>query len=171
MTNTWVHPQLSTRLLQDLTKRYMTNTWVHPQLSTRLLQDLTKSYMTNTWVHPQLSTRLLQDLTKSYMTSTWVHPQLSTRLLQDLTKSYMTNTWVHPQFFVIHLFSFLCGVFVLFLSVFILCIVPNVVYVSGLSLLDSHFNIPLRSSKTNLSFHVNRCFTLMDFKCNHFLAM
>jgi hypothetical protein len=91
--------------------------------------------------------------------------------LQDLTKSYMTNTWVHPQFFVIRLFSFLCGVFVLFLSVFILCIVPNVVYVSGLSLLDSHFNIPLRSSKTNLSFHVNRCFTLMDFKCNHFLAM
>ena len=123
------------------------------------------------FICPQLSTRLLQDLTKSYMTNTWVHPQLSTRLLQDLTKSYMTSTWVHPQFFVIRLFSFLCGVFVLFLSVFILCIVPNVVYVSGLSLLDSHFNIPLRSSKTNLSFHVNRCFTLMDFKCNHFLAM
>jgi hypothetical protein len=41
----------------------MTSTWVHPQLSTRLLQDLTKSYMTSTWVHPQLSTRLLQDLT------------------------------------------------------------------------------------------------------------
>jgi hypothetical protein len=90
-------------------------------------------------------------------TSSWVHPRLLVGFVFTLHE-HLGSPLIICGVRVAHLFSFLCRVayrFCFVLFVFVLCPVPNVVSVFGLSILDCPVCFPLMNLSFRLQFFLN----------------